>query len=281
MDLMGWLEASGTPEPWGFQALPTRPGSTLMAVVIQYPNEDLRNRAKTCIPHAFYGYRITVRDQRPPAAAKAVPVQPVPKVAVAPKAAAAAAAEPVGAPVVGVVPVPAPEVVPPPPWRQAPVVAAPLDGQDEAEADVVDDVGPWARRRMHQAFRDHLQEPVVEDDYGVFPEEPALPEDPQPPQEAVPGNSSSDTEASSTLDAGLLEAEAADTEEPLPPNRDDTPTVSSPASVASDPKVEHVPDWVEDESFLLRRAAVELLVLLSNLFCCWFLLVVLTLNSKP
>ena len=61
----------------------------------------------------------------------------------------------------------------------------------------------------------------------------------------------------------LLDAEAAGTEEPLPPNRDDTPTVSSVASVASEDKLEEVPDWAEDESFLLRRAAVELLVLFS------------------
>ena len=288
-DIWNWLEGANVAPNWVQILYPRHAGSTLMSCVLHFNTDLAVQQSLPMVPHSFFGHRVTAREQRAEPKAKAKAKQ-------MPRPAAPAVAQP------AVVPVPPWRLrpaVPPDPAVQPGPVAAPEVPQAEAALVAVPqaeaapvavpqaeaapvavpqaDAGPvdppevpqaaaeeeepqaWGRRVLGRALRRAFQA-------GPVPGSPAQTdgsETTESPSCELPVNVEDAPTDQPLPPDNLLDAEAAGTEEPLPPNRDDTPTVSSVASVASEDKLEEVPDWAEDESFLLRRAAVHLLVLFS------------------
>ena len=55
-------------EPTWLQWLPSKmePDATLYSCVVIFEPEELRNAALQSLPHSFYGWRVTRKEQRPP-----------------------------------------------------------------------------------------------------------------------------------------------------------------------------------------------------------------------
>ena len=302
-DVWNWLEGANVAPSWVQMLYPRHAGSTLMSCILHFNTDLAVQQSLPMVPHSFFGHRVTAREQRAEPKAKAKAKQ-------MPKPAAPVVAQPAVVPVppwrlVQPGPVAAPEVPPAqpgpvaaPPQAEAAPVAVP---QAEAAPVAVPqaDAGPvhppevpqaepgpvapaevgqaaveeeearaWQRRVLGRALRRAFQPEPLQGS----PAQSGGSETTESPSCELPVNVEDEPTDQPLPPDNLLDAEAAGTEEPLPPNRDDTPTVSSVSSVASEVKVDEVPDWAEDESFLLRRAAVELLVLFSKMSCfylCW------------
>ena len=271
-----------------------------MSMVMEFQTEEAADAALRMMPYRYGHYRVTTRRQVHPAAKKAAPK---PGGAAAPAVAPRPAAKPVAMAGKAVPPWHVPAKMPPPPKAAAvaappaavaappaavaappaavaepraavaepraavaepdvglgePPAAVPEGGAEEERspspapldqeippehagdaAEESPEMGPWARRRL----RADLQRVL------------AAHEAAEPGEDAQ----SSTTSGSVALDVG--------TEVPLPPNRCDTPTVSSVASQESSPPRQDVePEWLELESGVINRAVVQLLGLFGFFF---------------
>ena len=303
-DLYWWLQTEAHLAPTSIQLLyPRFEGATLMSMVMEFQTEEAADAALRMMPYRYGHYRVTTRRQVHPAAKKAAakpggaaapavaprpaakpvamagkaappwrvpanmppppkaPAVAAPAAVAAPPAAVAAPPAAVAAPAAAVA---APAAVAEPAAVAAPHVAlgqppaavpeggaeeerspspAPLDQEIPPEhagddAEESPEMEPWARRRL----RADLQRVL------------AAPEAAEPGEDAL----SSTTSGSVALDVG--------TEVPLPPNRADTPTVSSVASLECSPRQEEGPEWLELESGVISRAVVQLLGLFGFVF---------------
>ena len=282
-ELYWWLQTEVNLAPTSIQLLyPRFEGATLMSMVMEFQSEDAVEAALRMMPYKYGYHRITTRRQNPPGAKKAAaPAKAGVPVPVRPPAKAQPDVPPWRRPVPPAPP-PAREVRPAEPVRAAPaepveVAAAPAEAVEVAAEPV------------EVAAADDSEEPaVLADDY----EEPAVPAAEAAPlrpppadehEEMVPwqrrflrlnlqarlGQAAGD-DANSDTRSSTTEQEVAGTELPLPPNRDDTPTVSSVLSDELSPRQEEEPEWVELESAMLRRAAQEFLGFLLGVYILFF-----------
>ena len=298
-ELYWWLQTEVNLAPTSIQLLyPRFEGATLMSMVMEFQNEEAVEAALRMMPYKYGYHRITTRRQNPPGAKKAA------------AAAKAGVPVPVRPPAKAAVPVAQPDVPPwrrqavppaPPPARAArevpvapaePVRAAPAEPVEVAAAPA-EAVEVAAAPAEAVEVAAELVEVAAADDY----EEPAVPAAEAAPLSPPPADEHEEMDpwqrrflrlnlqarlgqgagddANSDTRSSTAEQEVAETELPLPPNRDDTPTVSSVLSDEFTPRQEEEPEWLELESAMVRRAAQEFLGFLLGVYIFAFLLLVL------
>ena len=195
---------------------------------------------KQCLLH-LHQLELLEKFQWPPAEpVRAAPAEPV-EVAAAPAEAVEVAAAPAEAVEVAAELV---EVAAADDYEEPAVPAAEAAPLSPPPADEHEEMDPWQRRFLRLNLQARLGQAAGDD-------------------------ANSDTRSSTT------EQEVAETELPLPPNRDDTPTVSSVLSDEFTPRQEEEPEWLELESAMVRRAAQEFLGFLLGVYIFVFLLLVL------